>query len=395
VVIIKKILLAFLSLVLILSTSVIPVYAAPPTSNNTGNSIIVNKVVEDHREDKTVFKVELFKDGKHFDYGEISQDSPAIFSNLPTGNYTLEETVPEGFKLVSITPSNVSVKGKNNTYSMTVTNKVTPTPPADSTDPGDPTEPTDPTNPTDPIGPTNPEPPPTPPSIHYVALGDSLATGTTSRGTTTSYVYGFYNNLKTTYSDATVTMKNLSNDGDKASDLLSKLTNDSTFIAEVTKANIITVSIGGNNILGAGKNSFSQIDHQIAEDGTKAFESEYNLIIKKIRELNNDAKIIAMTLYNPYNTVAISGYTGDPKLHEEIKPYIRRINAQIQGITDSNYKVADVYSHFLTNYADKGKMGSVTYFYPSSLLKFTRDPHPNQTGQNEMAKIHNQVFSQF
>ena len=225
-------------------------------------------------------------------------------------------------------------------------------------------------------------------TIHYLALGDSIATGTTSRGDTTSYIDGFYEYLKIKYPLNTVTTTDLSNDGDASAELLYKLKTNLTFQEEVKKANIITISIGGNNILSAGKNYFSSIDNTIAQAGTLAFEIEYDQIIVEIRRLNTTAKIVAATLYNPYNSVSISGYSGDPMLHEQVQPYIGRINAKIKGvINDPSYTIADVYSSFL-NYANQGKMGSITYFYPTSFFKFTRDPHPNQTGQNLIRDIH-------
>jgi lysophospholipase L1-like esterase len=232
-----------------------------------------------------------------------------------------------------------------------------------------------------------PVPDPQPSTVHYVALGDSIATGTTSRGKTTSYVYNFYQTLKSKYPGSMVTMTNLSKDGDDSTDLLTKLRSDPLFIEEIKNADIITISIGGNNVLGAGENSFSRINHTVAEAGTAIFESVYASIIARIRELNTDAKIISSTLYNPYNAISISGYASDPDLHKQVEQYIDRINATISGITgDTNYKVADVYSSFLS-YANGGKMGSITYFYPTSWLKFTRDPHPNQTGQNVITTL--------
>lgn len=230
-----------------------------------------------------------------------------------------------------------------------------------------------------------------PSGIHYVALGDSVATGSTSRGTTTSYVYGFYDYLK--LKDSTATMKNLSNDGDKSTDLLRRLGED-TFSAEVKKADIITLTIGGNNIMDAARASgFSSIDNYLAEAGTIAFEAEYNLIIQAIRKLNPTAEIIAVTLYNPYNSIKITGYSNDPVLRVEAENYISRINAKITGISnDSRYRVVDVHNYFKLNYADKGKMGSVTYFYPFYWFSFTRDPHPNQTGQNVITNLHKEAY---
>lgn len=231
---------------------------------------------------------------------------------------------------------------------------------------------------------------PEPTGIHYVALGDSIATGSTSRGTTSSYVYGFYNHLK--LKDSTATMNNLSRDGDKSSDLLRKLT-DGTFAAEVTKASVITLTIGGNNIMDAARDSyFTSIDTVIAEAGTAAFEDEYDLIVQAIRGLNPTAEIIAVTLYNPYNAVKVTGYTNDPALRLQAEAYISRINEKITGVIDARYRVVDVHNYFKVNYADKGKMGDVTYFYPFYLWSIIRDPHPNQTGQNVITNLHKAAY---
>ncbi|MDP3388098.1 MAG: GDSL-type esterase/lipase family protein [Eubacteriales bacterium] len=234
-------------------------------------------------------------------------------------------------------------------------------------------------------------PPPAPTAIHYVALGDSLVTGSTSRGTTTSYVYGFRSFLENQY-DIEVTMENLGTDGDDSSDLLAKLSNE-TFSNKVRNADIITISIGGNNVMHAAYNYFSAINETAAEEGTNRFENEYALIIARIRELNPEAQIISMTLYNPYNTISIRGYEDDPRLHNIAKTYIDRINTKINGILDANYYVADVHSSFL-QYAERGAMGDLTYFYPNRYFKFTRDPHANQTGQNLFRSLHEQLYNQ-
>jgi lysophospholipase L1-like esterase len=230
-----------------------------------------------------------------------------------------------------------------------------------------------------------------PTGIHYVALGDSIATGSTSRGKTTSYVYGFYNHLK--LKDSNATMKNLSVDGDRSYDLLRRL-GEEAFRAEVQKADVITLTIGGNNVMDAARaSSFSSIDKAIAEAGTTAFEAEYDLIVQAIREVNPSAEIIAVTLYNPYNSVKITGYTNDPVLRAEAEFYISRINAKIVGISnDSRYRVVDVHNYFKVNYADKGRMGDITYFYPFYWFSFSRDPHPNQTGQNVITNLHKAAY---
>jgi lysophospholipase L1-like esterase len=247
---------------------------------------------------------------------------------------------------------------------------------------------------------TTAEPPPT--SLSYVALGDSLVTGTTGvSGTMTSYVHGFRSFLQNQYS-VEVLLTSLAADGDASGHLLAKL-GQSDFAATVAAADVITLAIGGNNVMPAARESgFWSIDHAMAEAGTQAFENEYALIIARIRELNPNADLIVMTLYNPYNSAnQPTGYSGDTQLYQEAALYIDRINNEILTHAHSgsgNYAVADVHAEFLT-YGSRGKMGDITFFYPTYswwtwwFVKNTRDPHPKQSGQNLMQSIHQDVFT--
>lgn len=239
--------------------------------------------------------------------------------------------------------------------------------------------------------PTTEPPTDEPIKIHYVALGDSLVTGTTGlSGTMKTYVHGIYTYLQSEFGNENVTKAYFGVDGDDSSGLLNKILSNSTIRDEVKKADLITVSIGGNNIMKAANPSFfEKIDTNIAEDGVKNFEQEYNNILNTIFELNPDVKVIATTLYNPYNSAnQPRGYSGDTALHETARIYIDdTINKTVRSYSSSNYSFVEMHNYFLNNYGALGSMGKVTFFYPV-WLKFTRDPHLNQKGQDEMLRLH-------
>jgi len=316
-----------------------------PSSNNT---IRVVKTVDNDPTDTAEFSITLFKDGKYYSEGIVTVSFPLVFSNLPDGRYSITEATKVGYSLVSISPESVRAS-KNSTYTFNVVNHkedtIDPPPPSDS--------------------------------IYYVALGDSIGTGDI-----------------TANPGINVTLRNLSTNGDDSSDLLGKLRADTNCTGDVAKATILTLNIGGNNVLPAGENSFSTINHTVAQEGTLRFESEYPLIIGEIRRCNPTVEIITMTLYNPYNAASIRYYEGDPALHIAVEAYVSRINVKIREVSDPNYRFAEVHDVWKTQYADLGKMGSVTYFYPNVLLKFTRDPHPNQTGQNVLTEMMKQTYLQ-
>jgi hypothetical protein len=82
-----------------------------------------------------------------------------------------------------------------------------------------------------------------PTTIHYVALGDSLVTGTTGiSGTMNSYVHKVFANLQGIYGAGNVTRAIFGYDGDTSKDLLDKLT-DVKIQGEIKKANIITLAL--------------------------------------------------------------------------------------------------------------------------------------------------------
>lgn len=227
-------------------------------------------------------------------------------------------------------------------------------------------------------------------NISYVALGDSIATGTIYPGKViTSYVTYFYNYLKTKYPQVTVT--NLAHDGDRTNELYSKLVGDSTVISAVKSADIITISIGGNNLMQAAKDSsalggynFNKIDTAVANQGLLDFQNQWNLIINQIKVLNADVKIIVNSTYNPYNE-------SDTALHNTVDSYLFRTDGQglndiILSNTGLGYSAANVYKYYDDNY--KNNMGAITYFYPTDFWgTLTRNPHPNATGQGFITEL--------
>lgn len=308
----------------------------------------------------TDYNVELYKVEKRGKLvykatGSVSVGSNLLFENLPEGTYTLIDTTdPDAV----IEPATIKIWKRNTSGTFTSTSTY-----------------------------SEPPPPPPPTSYDYLALGDSIATGTVGLGSPTySYVYQFNDYLSTVQDNTTFT--NLAHDGDTSGDLLNKLEHDNTFIDAVIEAEIITISIGGNNLLDAGNSPyFTSINTAIALANTINFENEYPLIIAEINTLNPEVEIMVMTLYNPYNVSNGSGflYNNDAYLHTTTDIYLSRINDAISG---SNVNVVDVYSEFNV-YAENNNMDDITLFYDGWLW---RDPHPNQTGQDIIYGLHQGVY---
>lgn len=223
--------------------------------------------------------------------------------------------------------------------------------------------------------------------LDYVALGDSIATGTVYPGKSiTSFVSYFKNFLITENSQKTVRTYNLANDGDRTNELYAKLLGNSNFITAVKDAEVITITIGGNNLMQAAKDpnalggyDFFKINSAVAEEGLRDFQLHWTAIISRVKELNSKAKIIVTTTYNPYNV-------SDLYLHNTVDGLLTRSGTGLNDIIINNshlgYKVANVFEAF-DGYSINNRMVDVTYLYPRDLWELiTRSPHPRALGQN-------------
>lgn len=232
-----------------------------------------------------------------------------------------------------------------------------------------------------------------PEEVVYVSLGDSIATGTTTPLTSPTYPYPdqFRDYLDEINPGANIIRYDFETDGDQTSDLFGKLQTNTSIRNAVIAADVITVSIGGNNLMAACKTwlglyDFFNPDRSELETGYAEFVAQWGAIMSEIRSLNDTAAIITMTLYNPYNT-------SDTTMHQLTDSYYFNslgtgMNDLITGLASTyQYEVADAFLAF--DAYSTGNMIQVNLLYPDS---FTRNPHPNQTGQNMLFDLHQEIY---
>lgn len=196
----------------------------------------------------------------------------------------------------------------------------------------------------------------------YVVLGDSIAFGS-----------GLLNPREAVYGRIVADTDgyeyyNYAVPGHTTGNLLRRM-GEKTVKEAIVKADIINISIGGNNFLldnlnglmydGIVKNDYSRID-AIAE----GVYEDIGTVVDTIRELNPDAAIILQTLYNPQ-----TGYVGEVYLQGR-----DRINAAIRAFDEAHpgeIIVADV--------------GAVL---TDSDTDFAEDRiHPSASGNEKIARV--------
>ncbi len=240
------------------------------------------------------------------------------------------------------------------------------------------------------------------PATDYVALGDSISFGIGASQPANSYVNSFYNYLRALPGNEGMVLKNLSVSGHTTSMLKNVLADDYTQMA-LANAKVVTVSIGGNNLLGpiitkihkyAGvsiddpnlrqrilaifedKDKFNLYSGIITSElnaGVQKFEQEWPEIALSIKTLAPSADLYAMTVYNPFEKGDI--------FYNMVDPFIQKINYTI-NTTATGYKVADVYTAFNNDTSGLALTGIEAF-----------DPHPTDKGHEIIFNAHVDAYN--
>jgi lysophospholipase L1-like esterase len=298
--------------------------------------------------------------------------------------------------------------------------------------------------------------PPVPEAQYYVALGDSISAGTNNEnlfGNSYRYTNTFSSSLATIFSGRSYSYKNDSVPGDDTDDLLLKLQTDSITRSDVSKATIITISIGGNNLLStASAGGYSEINETAATDGVNNFISDLPAIVAEINSLHTAGhlpQIYIMDMYNlfhPYERgwlIHSDGTKDEVYMNQFIYAnYLSKMQAAIDrllinnGIPTNVYRVNtyNAFENYIGRYAitntskvkqnvdfssstnPEGKYfyspyieGTTVYtdsltrfdiypFYPilfdyANIAKY-RDPHPKEAGHNVLSDAHLSKFKE-
>ncbi|OGO77902.1 MAG: hypothetical protein A2Y23_04070 [Clostridiales bacterium GWB2_37_7] len=190
----------------------------------------------------------------------------------------------------------------------------------------------------------------------YLALGDSLAVGIGSfwgRGYTRLY----YNWLINYTNYRCLCYCNLSAIGWTSKDLLNAVTFNQIYRNAIISSSIITIDIGGNDIL---KHKYSSNELYQA---LNCFKNNLFSLLQEIQCLNKHAQLYLMDIYNPYPI--------EHEMYEVAEAWVTRFNSVIWStLGDQGSKVsgiANVYSAF------KGNESSYT------LIRYN-NVHPNTLG---------------
>lgn len=189
-------------------------------------------------------------------------------------------------------------------------------------------------------------------ALKYVVLGDSIGYGA---GVLNSDEACFGKIVADT---AEFEFKNDAVNGYRTDDLIRHLDKEN-IAADVAAADIISISIGGNDFLRGDMASLikeaSEGDYSRFDEIAASFYENFCTIIAKIKELNPDAVILVQTLYNP-------GYESIKAVYQQGADRLNAGYAKYLSDNPGAYELLDVASQFV----DHSEYVAADYIHPSA-----------------------------
>lgn len=205
---------------------------------------------------------------------------------------------------------------------------------------------------------------PQPRSITIVGLGDSLTYGV---GATEGHNYLSRLEAKLAAEDnvASATAINYGITGNTSTEINNRLHEDEKLKKDIKKADIVTITAGGNDLMAVVKKSLLRTTADSFEGALRTYQTQVTDIITTIRKKNPTAQIYVLGIYNPFTQIL-----GD---NAEANEILDSWNETLTKITDQkNVTFVPVAAEFKAEGAA----------YISTADQF----HPNDEGYALMAK---------
>lgn len=179
--------------------------------------------------------------------------------------------------------------------------------------------------------------------IKLVGLGDSLTYGVGDQTNKGGYIHLIKEKIEKKESIDVIT-KNYGKTGDRSDQILARLLTKKNIQKDIKNANVITMTVGGNDLMQVMEKNFSSMADDkmqpVVEKSAKNYQSNLQNLIGKVRGLNKKAPIFLFSVYNPFyvyfpNITQMQDYTNKwnkiarQVTLEENKVYFIDINKQL------------------------------------------------------------------
>lgn len=137
-------------------------------------------------------------------------------------------------------------------------------------------------------------------TVHFVAVGDSLTEGVGDETGDGGYVPIVANELKEHYDLSTVQNENFGVAGERSDQILKRIKKDDDLQTSLASADLISITVGGNDLMQSFQKKINAKKASAFNGAIKKYDSNIQDIMDEIRELNKEAPIYLVGIYNPY-----------------------------------------------------------------------------------------------
>lgn len=224
-------------------------------------------------------------------------------------------------------------------------------------------------------------------SIHIVAIGDSLTEGVGDTTNSGGYVPLVANLLEETDNYKKITTSNYGKSGDRSDQILARFNENETMQEDVEGADIVVLTVGGNDIIQTFKQNFLTIAEDSFIAPRETYEENLRMLFTAIKEVNPELELYIFGIYNPY-----SAYFPEVT---EMQTILKEWNNQTQEVVNETenatfVSIADLFDQTLVQEEKEESLIEGTdqkrsevknpYLYEEDLF------HPNEAGYELMAE---------
>ena len=138
--------------------------------------------------------------------------------------------------------------------------------------------------------------------LSYAALGDSLTEGVGDATGQGGFVPLFAKEIENS-TGGSVGSQNFGKAGDTSTQIYNRMMKSKKITDGLKKANIITITIGGNDVLKVIRDNVTKLSSMTEKDFVKPeelYQARVKKLLDKIREDNPQAQIYVLGIYNPF-----------------------------------------------------------------------------------------------
>lgn len=202
-----------------------------------------------------------------------------------------------------------------------------------------------------------------PQDLSIVSIGDSLTEGVGDSSNSGGYVPYLEKRLESLKEIDDASFINYGKKGNRTDQLIKRLESEQVQSA-IKKADIVIITIGGNDVVKVIKENWSDLTIESFQEEEQSYRERVQAILTSVREINADAGIVLVGIYNPFGRIFV-----DTDDDEEI---VQAWNERAEEVASSFDRAV-----FVSIESVFGE-GSDGLFYEDQF-------HPNDLGYEQMA----------